>query len=501
MFIKFFSRPKKRKQDDDLLKNARGSYSINRGGSPRKSMSYLLNKDEDHVRILAGNPEISKELAESLTFKNKYTVGCLTFEEENILEDHKYEIMQKFEDTFFAGLESNQYDISWIEHTDKGRLELNFFIPNVELSTQKRLQPYYHYSDLHLADNFKKVINLEYGLTSPDDPQKRQAVTINKNLPKNTKEIIGAINEIVTDAFTSGKIKNRKDVVEYLESSGFQIARQTEKYISIKNENGRNIRLRGAIYEQSFGVSEESKRTRTIETTNRRSDQTAREIGGFETSKRSSGALEEARGNLNHSIKKRLSDNQRYSRSRKTESYFEGIENLYDSIIFDTWRNHTSNNFDVLLRLSGTTELSTKSRMEAVGSPLQGKQQGADVGELHNEQQRNFALHQDRSSIQGSSIRRRSRLPNYQAREELNDTDREAFEGHIRQVSEAARRGYERIKQTIEQVRAREPTVEELARKVFRRIEVKLQKQALEKQKEAEAKQQRKLSRGRGLGM
>jgi len=45
------------------------------------------------------------------------------------------------------------------------------------------------------------------------------------------------------------------------------------------------------------------------------------------------------------------------------------------------------------------------------------------------------------------------------------------------------------------------PTVEELARKVFRRIEVKLQKQALEKKKEAEVKQQRKLSRGIGMGL
>jgi len=139
--------------------------------------------------------------------------------------------------------------------------------------------------------------------------------------------------------------------------------------------------------------------------------------------------------------------------------------------------------------------------VEAVGSSLQGKQQRVDVGELQFGGQDKQDLYSGRSSIQQSSIRRQSRLPNYQAREKLNDTDRETFEGRIRQVGEATKRAYEHIKRTIEQVRAGKPTIEELARKVFRRIEVKLQKQALEKQKEVEAKQQRKLSRSRGFRM
>lgn len=45
--------------------------------------------------------------------------------------------MQSFEEALFEGLERGT------EHTDKGRLELNFVIPNVELSTRKRLQPYF----------------------------------------------------------------------------------------------------------------------------------------------------------------------------------------------------------------------------------------------------------------------------------------------------------------------------------------------------------------------
>ncbi|MGK3295905.1 hypothetical protein ACSLNR_28615, partial [Escherichia coli] len=37
--------------------------------------------------------------------------------------------------------------ILWVEHQDKGRLELNFVIPNMELANGKRLQPYYDRAD------------------------------------------------------------------------------------------------------------------------------------------------------------------------------------------------------------------------------------------------------------------------------------------------------------------------------------------------------------------
>ncbi|WP_419844313.1 relaxase/mobilization nuclease domain-containing protein, partial [Actinobacillus pleuropneumoniae] len=64
----------------------------------------------------------------------------------------------------FAGLEPEQYNIAWVQHTDKGRLELNFVIPNVEMTSGKRLQPYYDRADRPLAENFKQVINHEYSL-------------------------------------------------------------------------------------------------------------------------------------------------------------------------------------------------------------------------------------------------------------------------------------------------------------------------------------------------
>lgn len=467
MIIKFFPHPKS-------------------GGSPRGSMDYLLKKSEDEFQVLQGNPRLSVDIAEGLDFKNQYTVGCLSFEEASIPDAYKQEIMQKFEETFFAGLEPEQYNICWIEHTDKGRLELNFFVPNVELESGKRLSVYYDKSDRSLADNFKKVINQTYGLSDPDAPQKRQMTVSGRNIPKNKKEAQEAINGLLEGELEKGRIQTREDVLNCLTEAGFEIARVTPKNISIKTD-GQNLRLKGAIYEQSFELN------RAIEEIQR-----AKGLGSQVTA---IGGNHQAGTELAKAVDRRHAEFSRRFGASKT-SHSERLDQALQGAVLDHNRDRRSADNSIGLSNQRSDEpIHGYTGMEAVGSSLQGKQQGADVGELQFGGQDKQDLYSGRSSIQQSSIRRQSRLPNYQAREKLNDTDRETFEGRIRQVGEATKRAYEHIKRTFEQVRAGKPTVEELARKVFRRIEVKFQKQVLEKQKEAEAKQQRKLSRGRGMSL
>jgi len=467
MIIKFFPHPKS-------------------GGSPRGSMDYLLKKNENEVQVLQGNPRLSVDVAEGLDFKNQYTVGCLSFEEANIPDAHKQEIMQKFGETFFAGLEPEQYNICWIEHTDKGRLELNFFVPNVELESGKRLSVYYDKSDRHLAENFKQVINQQYDLSDPNAPQKRQMTISSKNIPKDKKIAQEAINGLLEGELEKGRIQTREDVLNCLTEAGFEIARVTPKNISIKTD-GQNLRLKGAIYEQSFELN------RAIEEIQR-----AKGLGSEATA---IGGNHQARAELEKAVDRRHAEFSRRFGTSKT-SHTERLNQTLQGAVLDHRRDRRSADIGVGLSSERSDEpIHGYAGVEAVGSSLQGKQQGADVGELQFGGQDKQDLYSGRSSIQQSSIRRQSRLPNYQAREKLNDTDRETFERRIRQVGEATKRAYEHIKRTIEQVRAGKPTVEELARKVFRRIELKLQKQALEKQKEAEVKQQRKLSRGGGMGL
>ena len=224
------------------------------GGSAKATMDYLLGKDNDRegARLLSGDPELTKRLSDSLSFQNRHTVGVLSFEEVNLPDDHKRAIRESFESSLLAGLEKDQYNITWIEHTDKDRLELNFVIANTELTTGKRLQPYCDKVDRPLVENWKQVTNHEYNLTDPHDPDKAQAVKTlsSQNLPQEIRKIKKQIGQVISHQIEQGNVTDRKDVIDTLQQAGFEIARQTDKSISIKNPDGkRNIRLEGIIYE------------------------------------------------------------------------------------------------------------------------------------------------------------------------------------------------------------------------------------------------------------
>jgi hypothetical protein len=254
------------------------------GGSAGATMDYMLGKDRDRdgAILLSGDPDLTARIADNLDFQNRYTVGVLSFEESDLEQRQKEKIMQSFEDTLLAGLERDQYDITWIEHQDKGRLELNFIIPNVELSTGKRLQPYFDQADRPLVENWKQVTNFEHGLSDPHAPDKAQAIKIlnSQNLPESVKEIKQQIGTVIAEQISKGNIQNRQDVVKTLEGAGFDITRQTDKSISIKNPDGkRNIRLEGVIYEnRRFGEefrAEHSRAGQDYQETSRERYQTA----------------------------------------------------------------------------------------------------------------------------------------------------------------------------------------------------------------------------------
>lgn len=314
------------------------------GGSAGATMDYLLGKDRDRpgAILLSGDPELTVRIAENLDFKNRYTVGVLSFEESDLEQRQKEKIMESFEKTVLAGLERDQYDITWIEHRDKGRLELNFVIPNVELSTGKRLQPYYDKADRPLVENWKQVTNFEHGLSDPHAPDKAQAIKVlnSQNLPESVKEIKEQIGAIIADQISKGEIENRQGVVKTLEDAGFEITRQTERSISIKNPDGkRNIRLEGVIYEnRQFDkqfAEEHSRAGQDYQGTSRERYQTA--LGKLQSL-----AESKQRGNREH-FKVKPTDHQRPTAEHQKGFAFEysqgGRSGRTDYIIPDIARD------------------------------------------------------------------------------------------------------------------------------------------------------------------
>lgn len=234
-------------------------------GLSKGPLDYFLGKkrDREHAKILSGNEQEVAGLIDSSPFAKKYTSGCLSFYESDLSDEAKKKIMADFEHCLFPSMSSDQYRVLWIEHRDKineetgeRRLELNFLIPNTEILTGNRLQPFYHKADMPRVDLFKKIINFEHQLHDPDDPMFRQDIKTKKSLPKNTADIKRVLDVAAKKQIEEGFITDRESMKRWLIDLELEITKETAKAISIRNpygdENSRPIRLEGAIYEQNF---------------------------------------------------------------------------------------------------------------------------------------------------------------------------------------------------------------------------------------------------------
>ncbi|QUY53593.1 relaxase/mobilization nuclease domain-containing protein [Psychrobacter pacificensis] len=256
-------------------------------GSGAGPLNYLLGgKDtpREGAKVLYGDPKLTEQLINTTPFKQKYKAGVLSFTEdaEGFTDKQKRDIMQRFEETLFVGLEPDQYDILWVEHTDKGgRLELNFVIPCQELRSGKRLQPFYAGADLVRVNAFKNIINQEYDLTDPNDPERKRLINpyVNnaprptpydrppkskeKEQEKEDYEIIAnpestfalkeAIDRRMRHSLAEGSLNNRSSVRYALEGMGLTIKRTTKSSISVAHPAmKRNVRLKGTVYEEGF---------------------------------------------------------------------------------------------------------------------------------------------------------------------------------------------------------------------------------------------------------
>lgn len=239
-------------------------------------VNYLLGKERNRegATLLRGDPDQIKALIDSSKYAQKYTSGVLSFEEKDIPEATKQRLMDSFEGALLPALDKDQYSVLWVEHRDKDRLELNFVVPNLELQTGKRLQVYFHAQDRYRMHDWQTIQNIENDFKDPDDPLKRQLLTLPNNLPKDRKEVQLAITHGLKELVEAGAINNRSDVLQTLTDAGFSVARETKSSISIAApDGGKNIRLTGALYEREFSIEHGA----SLEDTIRRESEAYRE--------------------------------------------------------------------------------------------------------------------------------------------------------------------------------------------------------------------------------
>ncbi|WP_367708396.1 relaxase/mobilization nuclease domain-containing protein, partial [Helicobacter pylori] len=233
-------------------------WGINQGGGDGDgSVNYLLNErvEQGTAKVLKGDANLTKSLLLSLTQKHKACVGCLSFEEPNIDESLKYELMESFENALLTQEMQGRYNILWVEHTDKGRLELNFVIPKIDLERQKAFNTYYYKVDLKRIDTWKDCVNLKHNFTNPKDLEKQNTIQYHNTKTPKGKELLVTyekLDKLIQDNL--GKLFNsRDDIINFLKDNQCEVTRQGKDYISVKLPNEpKTKRLKGFYYHETF---------------------------------------------------------------------------------------------------------------------------------------------------------------------------------------------------------------------------------------------------------
>lgn len=451
-------------------------------GSGAGPVEYLLGKDgkREDATLLRGDPEMTISLIDSSKYQKKYTSGVLSFAEPNISKNQKQEIMDSFERVTFPGLDHDQYQILWVEHLDKGRLELNYVIPNIELSTGKRLQPYYHKADGYRMNTWQNIINDKFVLSDPHDPANKQLNKLDIVKDEETKKVIQAINNGLYKMAESGAITNRSEVITALESAGFEIARTTKNTVSIKNpENNRNIRLKGYLYEQNFRLGEG-----------------VREGHGrihAEFKANSEQRLQSNRSILKESIKtKREYNQERYGKAGE----FSQLSHIDDNEIIHAKNTRVNvSSSDIYSAISGLTARPDIIQIErANGAVTRARVQRGktfndkkDDSERRQSNQRSGSVDREWRDLYNHSIESKNkstftnktneRIPNDKKRKLDNDRDREALIRSIERITRNLRPASEKLGGKLQQFKINVQSYEREQRRHKSNVESYIERQ------------------------
>ena len=228
-------------------------------------------------QLLEGDPIQMRALCDSLSFKNRYTSGVLSFTKDetdriNGTPGMKEALIEELRSFAYAGFKNDDSKaLLVVQHSHLDRLELHYMIPRVSLESGLYFNPFPPNYDgkrgpgnnqayIKQNDSFVDHVCEKYGLQNPRDPaieREHRPPTFEKFSENKEirRQVVKALNELVD----CGKVKSRDDMSTFLKSHGAEITRQGSDYFSFKFPEMRQaIKLKGELYgEQSFDTIKE----------------------------------------------------------------------------------------------------------------------------------------------------------------------------------------------------------------------------------------------------
>lgn len=225
----------------------------NKNGGSVAGINYLLNYrvKDGTAFVLKGSEVVARQIVSNMTKKQKLCIGCLSFEEADIDLDIKQKVIDEFE-TLLFGEYKERFNILWVQHIDKGRLELNFAIPKIDLESGMAFNPYYDKKDRALIDAWQNLANFKFNFSDPKDPAKAHMLQGSRKEIGVIKDYI-ELEKILTEKFINQEFTCRDDILNALKSSDIDITRIGKDYISVKLPNSKKAkRFKGDMFSEEF---------------------------------------------------------------------------------------------------------------------------------------------------------------------------------------------------------------------------------------------------------
>lgn len=247
-------------------------------GSAIGAVNYVLS-DKDYTGknrsvkpvILKGDEYTTKKIDEHLCskFAHKSISGVISFrDDEDLTDKQKLKLINDFEKSFFGNMREKTNSF-FCEHRDKSNLEIHFVINRVCTDGPQTGKSYNPFPPGQMSQDFKDSFvalkNEEFGFKQIETNKLKTKFTAEeykalfleksgfKQLDKKHK-----IDMAVKDLVKKGVVTNRNQLVDFLQNEiGLNVTRKGDDYISIKTNEGLNIRLKGGFYSLNDGKNYE----------------------------------------------------------------------------------------------------------------------------------------------------------------------------------------------------------------------------------------------------
>lgn len=203
------------------------------GKGPADYMVKYLLSEEKHSNykpeIISGNPRITKSIVNSMSQKNKYITGVISFRQgEQLDKFQQLELIERFEKSMAPFDGQGRTNFLWVKHFDKGRLELHFLSPRLDLKTKRAFNMHPPgKANLLFINSFCRLMNVKYGFEQVD---KKEINASNLRFYKNTfDDLLNKRKEFLFKNFDQkGEIYVRRK--QHSKSNNFTISnrKQTE---------------------------------------------------------------------------------------------------------------------------------------------------------------------------------------------------------------------------------------------------------------------------------